>query len=209
MLDAGVEVFARDGYHGAGVEEIATMAGISKPMVYLYFGSKEQLFVSCIRREAARLHEIVAGSVDVSAATSYERLQNALRAFFGFVADRRGAWSVLYRKARAQGPPVSDEVAALRAQMIEAIADMLVRARAVATAPEVDDEAFAAAHALVGACESLADWMVDQPAADPEVAAQRLMRFAWSGLAQAMQSVEPAATGQDRVRAGEALTPES
>ncbi|MGH8794645.1 MAG: TetR/AcrR family transcriptional regulator, partial [Stackebrandtia sp.] len=130
MLDAAVEVFARDGYHPAGVNEIAQIAGISKPMVYLYFGSKEELFVACIRREAARLREMIGRSVGDADAPPRDQLWSALRAFFGFVAEHRGAWSVLVRRARAQGSPVSDEVAELRDQMVDTIAVLLVRAAA-------------------------------------------------------------------------------
>ncbi|MEV7196337.1 helix-turn-helix domain-containing protein [Streptomyces sp. NPDC093510] len=54
-MDVAVRVFAKRGYHGASVDEIAELAGISKPMVYLYLDSKEGLFLACLRREADRL----------------------------------------------------------------------------------------------------------------------------------------------------------
>ena len=43
MLDVAERVFAELGYDGASMDEIARGAGISKPMVYSYFGSKEGL----------------------------------------------------------------------------------------------------------------------------------------------------------------------
>src|SRR5688572_14693748 len=55
IIDEAVRVFSKRGYHGASVDEIADLAGISKPMVYLYLESKEGLFTACIRREAERL----------------------------------------------------------------------------------------------------------------------------------------------------------
>ena len=49
MLDAAGRAFARDGYHAASMDEIARAAGISKPMLYNYFGSKEGLYVAYVR----------------------------------------------------------------------------------------------------------------------------------------------------------------
>ncbi|MFI6286758.1 helix-turn-helix domain-containing protein [Streptomyces sp. NPDC051018] len=55
MLDAAVRTFGRRGYRAASMDEIAELAGVSKPLVYLYLNSKEELFTACIRREAAAL----------------------------------------------------------------------------------------------------------------------------------------------------------
>ncbi len=55
MLDAAVLTFARRGYRTASMDEIAELAGVSKPLVYLYLNSKEELFSAVIRREAAAL----------------------------------------------------------------------------------------------------------------------------------------------------------
>jgi len=59
ILDAAVQVFSRHGYHSASMDEVSDVAGVSKPMIYAYLGSKEDLFGQCIRREATRLLEAV------------------------------------------------------------------------------------------------------------------------------------------------------
>lgn len=50
ILDAALPVFARYGFHAASMEEIAARAGVSKGTVFLYFDSKEALFMDAIRR---------------------------------------------------------------------------------------------------------------------------------------------------------------
>ena len=55
MLDAAGRAFARDGYHDSSMDEIARVAGISKPMLYNYFGSKEGLYVAYVRRSGRTL----------------------------------------------------------------------------------------------------------------------------------------------------------
>lgn len=46
MLNAALKVFAKEGFSGAHMETVATLAGISKPTLYQYFPSKEHLFIA-------------------------------------------------------------------------------------------------------------------------------------------------------------------
>lgn len=43
LIDAAAEIFARQGYYGAGVDRIAERAGVNKRMIYHYFGDKAGL----------------------------------------------------------------------------------------------------------------------------------------------------------------------
>ncbi|MEH1014904.1 TetR/AcrR family transcriptional regulator [Micromonospora sp. CPCC 206060] len=185
MLDAAVKVFSRRGYHAASMDEIAEDAGISKPMVYAYLGPKEDLFVACLHRECTRMIEAIAGAAAPDLPPD-ERLWRGLRAFFGFVGAHRDGWSVLYRQTRGE-PPFAGQLATMRARMVEVIAGMLddaLRAQG-REARETDLEVIA--YALVGASESLADWLADHPTADPEKTATRMMNVAWLGAGQLIE----------------------
>lgn len=48
ILNSARQAFARSGYDGAGVREIAAGAGVTAMLVNRYFGSKEQLFAEAI-----------------------------------------------------------------------------------------------------------------------------------------------------------------
>ena len=48
LLDAAADVFAKRGYHGASLDEVAEAAGFSKGAVYSNFASKEDLFIALI-----------------------------------------------------------------------------------------------------------------------------------------------------------------
>jgi AcrR family transcriptional regulator len=180
MLDAAVRVFSGRGFHAASMDEIAETAGISKPMVYAYLGTKEELFIACVHREATRLMEAIASVVELDLPIE-EQLWRGLRAFFAFVGAHREGWSVLYRQARGQ-QPFAVEVAAMRRRMVDVAAGVLARMieSAGARTPHPDDLT-AMAYALVGAGESLADWVVDHAEEDPEVTATRMMNFVWLG----------------------------
>jgi AcrR family transcriptional regulator len=59
MLRAAGDAFARFGFHGASMDAIAQAAGISKPMLYNYFGSKQGLYAAYIAEELSGLRERV------------------------------------------------------------------------------------------------------------------------------------------------------
>jgi AcrR family transcriptional regulator len=158
ILDVAGRAFARGDFHTASMDEIAELAGISKPMLYSYFGSKEGLYVAYIRRTGRELVERINGAV-ASDERPVSRLRARIEEFLTFVEEHRDGWVVLFREASANRP-LAEEVAELRGQLIEAIRRMLQRGGA----PQPPTPAAEAiAHAIVGAGESLANWWLKHP----------------------------------------------
>ena len=182
ILDAAVRVFSRYGYHNASMDEISEVAGVSKPMIYAYLGSKEDLFGACIRREATLLLEAVTGGIRAELSPDMQ-LWHGLGAFFRFVGANRESWRVLHRQATSQGGPFSDEVVAMRNRAIALVDALLVR---TATKRGLDEQATRAtealAAALVGSAESLADWWLDHPDITDRTLASWLMNLVWMGF---------------------------
>ncbi|MGW7517386.1 TetR/AcrR family transcriptional regulator [Streptomyces sp. NPDC054796] len=194
IIDAAVQVFSKRGYHAASVDEIAELAGISKPMVYLYLDSKEGLFLACVHREAGRLTEAFREAAR-GAQTPGLRLRAGLSAFFAFVSDHRDSWVVLHRQTSAMSETVTAEVSKARRSVMAQV-EGLVRAGIAesAGAPELgDEEADFVAHALVGAADTLTDWMESHPRETPERVTQRLMNMVWVGMRNVLagESLEP------------------
>ncbi|MFC5925996.1 TetR/AcrR family transcriptional regulator [Micromonospora vulcania] len=187
MLDAAVKVFSRRGFHAASMDEIAEDAGISKPMVYAYLGTKEELFVACLHREGTRMMQAIAGAAAPDLPAD-ERLWRGLKAFFGFVGAHRDGWAVLYRQARGE-QPFAGELATMRTRLVEVVAGMLDHALRAEGREVAGTDLEVVAYALVGATESLADWLADRPEADPEKTATRMMNVAWLGAAQLLHGV--------------------
>ncbi|GAA0254503.1 TetR/AcrR family transcriptional regulator [Cryptosporangium japonicum] len=181
MLDAATAVFSERGFHAASMDEIAERAGISKPMVYLYLGSKGELFSACIRRAGGQLTEAISAAA-APELPAEQQLWAAVQAFFEFVGEHRDAWAVMFRQARGEGE-FAGEVAGIRRLVVDNVADLF--ARAIHSAGALDpgpDELRALAHALVGTGESMAEWLLDHPDERPETAATRLMNMLWMGL---------------------------
>jgi AcrR family transcriptional regulator len=182
ILDAAVRVFSRNGYHAASMDEISDVAGISKPMIYAYLGSKDDLFAACVRREADEFLAAIAAAVKPDLPADVQ-LWHGLCSFFGFVGEHRDSWRVLHRQLIAQGGPFSAELNAMRQRTIELVATLLMRAGSAAGVGETGLESVEAlATALVGAAESLADWWLDHPAETAGSVASTLMNLVWLGF---------------------------
>ncbi|MFI8767781.1 TetR/AcrR family transcriptional regulator [Streptomyces sp. NPDC053792] len=188
MVDAAVRCFARQGYQTASMDGIAELAGVSKPLVYLYLGSKEELFTACIRREAQALLGAVAAGVGGPEVPPDERLWAGLLAFFTYAAEHPDSWVVLSRQARTQGEPFAGEVARMRDEIVAFVAGLIGEAAEAADGVITGRDVDALAQALVGSAESLASWANETPGVTAKDAASTLMNFAWAGLGNLMKS---------------------
>ena len=182
MLRVAERAFAARGFHAASVDAIAERAGISKPMVYAYFGSKEGLYRACMRRARELLFEVLRKNVDTAAAPD-EQLWHGLLAFFTFVRDEPDPWTVLLGDVTAGTGPFAAEGAEVRREIAALVADLLRRSAAEhgrpPPTPELTEQL---ARALIGAGESLAGWWGEHPEQPAERVALVLMNFAWNGL---------------------------
>lgn len=177
MLDAAIHVFAEHGYRQASMDAIAREAETSKPMLYLYYGSKEELFGACVTRESGRLMKALEEQIAPDDSPR-ERLEKVIAAFLAFVEATADSWNVVYRQAEAE-PAFREQVETTRRLFVELTADLLERS--TPTKWEREDTKIIAT-ALVGAGEAVAD-RIACGAISRDKATQLLLQLSWSGLA--------------------------
>jgi AcrR family transcriptional regulator len=178
LLDVAESLFAAQGYDATSIEQLAHAAGISRPIVYEHFGSKEGIYLACLRRARTGLDSAIAEAV-VGVDDLEQRLHAGIDACFTFIETQPERWAVLFNGVAVTGT-VATEATKLRFDTIGAIADLL---RAAGThAPDMEIEAFA--HALSGAAEQIERWWRANPQLRRKDVVDYLHRFAWSGLHQ-------------------------
>ncbi|MGM1064269.1 TetR/AcrR family transcriptional regulator [Saccharothrix sp. Mg75] len=178
MLDVAEAVFAERGYLAASMDEIAERVGVSKPMLYEYYGSKEGLLIGCIHRARTELLERTQRAI-AGAEGPEEVLRRGLLAFFEFIAGHERSWSLLRHEAAITVPSAVEEVEGIRRQQTDLISAVLV-----AFAPDLDPvEAEAFAEIVVGATERLALWCERRPDVGPERATDYVVDVVWRGVA--------------------------
>lgn len=171
LLVAARAVFARHGFHGASVEEIASEAGFSTGALYSNFDGKESLFLALMDWEIDQHAREIAGAVAQQASvaaraaggarqwmTTIEREPEALLLFMEF-------WAYGVRDADIR-PKVAERFAYMRQVLTGLIADGV---------RDFDLELAIPAEHLAIAIDALADGIARQKLADPEAVPDELM----------------------------------
>lgn len=176
MLDAAVQVFSINGYHETSMDAIAAKAEISKPMLYLYYGSKEELFGACLTRELGRFIDAVRADIDFKLPPQ-DMLRGIILSFLSYIDANRASWIVLYTQATSS-QAFAHTVREGRERIIDLVARML-SAGTRNPRPEADFQITAIA--LVGAGEAVAT-RVSTGDVDVDDAAELLINLFWRGL---------------------------
>jgi AcrR family transcriptional regulator len=154
LLELAEGLFGERGYTGASMDELARRAGVTKPVVYELFGSKDGVFEACVERSIEQLREDVVAAV--RAETEPEaRLRAGGIAFLRFAAGNRVAWDLM-----SMGGRFAEQARAVRSSQADLIRDLMAEIAAEGTDPR---ELEVAAHAVNAAYEGVAHWMWEHP----------------------------------------------
>jgi AcrR family transcriptional regulator len=102
LLEAAADLFAEKGYVGTFVREIVEKAGVSKPILYYYFESKEGLFYAILKWAADAQHAIL-NEIFETDGTVFDRLIYLYRRVYEAIQE----YPSLYKMIRGliYGPP--------------------------------------------------------------------------------------------------------
>jgi AcrR family transcriptional regulator len=192
MLDAAVQMFSVNGYHETSMDAIAAKAEISKPMLYLYYGSKEELFGACLNRELTRFIDGVREDINLEQSPK-DLLRNTIVSFLHYIDANRASWIVMYTQATSS-QAFAHTVREGRERIVELVGRLL---RAGTRNPEPDTDFEMMAVALVGAGEAVAT-RVSTGDTDVDEAAELMINLFWRGLkgAPSDRDVAEVASGQ-------------
>jgi AcrR family transcriptional regulator len=153
LVELGEQLFAERGFAKASMDELARRAGVTKPVIYELFGSKEGLFRACLEGLALRLAQQIADAARAEQ-NPEARLRAGGLAFLRFASDNRVAYELLYEGR------FSDAAVSVRKRQAALILELM---REMAPAGVDPRELELAAHAVNSAYEGVAHWMWDHP----------------------------------------------
>jgi AcrR family transcriptional regulator len=109
VLDAALKVFVDRGYAGASMDAIAEAAGVTKPVVYECYPSKQELFGALLEREEQRLLGSVTAALpqQVRVDGVQDLLVNAFTALLQAAADAPNSWRVVFGSDQGSEPVVA------------------------------------------------------------------------------------------------------
>jgi AcrR family transcriptional regulator len=176
LLEIARTLFAERGFEGASIEEIATRAGVSKPIVYEHFGGKEGLYAVVVDREVRTLLTMMRSSL--TAGRPRELLEQATFALLDYIDESSDGFRILVRDSPLGSDSGSfGSILGDIASRVEYILEAEFRSRGL-------DPEYAPMYAqmLVGMVGTTGQWWLNaRKAAKADVAAH-LVNLAWNGL---------------------------
>ncbi len=167
VLDAALRLFVERGYRGASMEAIGEAAGVTKPVVYECYPSKEDLFAALLEREERRLLEAVAAALPRNASEDdVEGLAvGAFKALLAAAADAPDSWRVVFGSEHGAEPAVARRFRAGREAVVSQLAGLLLELLRARGASGADRLSPALAELLTSLGEGGVRLMLD-PASD-------------------------------------------
>lgn len=150
ILRASADLFARRGFAGVTVAEIAAQVGISPAAIYRHFTGKDEILAALFDEALDRLVEATGGAPD----DPFAELEHRAREHARFVVSERQLAAIRAREERALAEPFRQQLALREQRYVERWETCIRRCH-----PDLDAAAARGATlAALGALNSVAEW---------------------------------------------------
>jgi AcrR family transcriptional regulator len=178
LLDVALETFANKGFHGTSMNEVAEAAGVTKPVLYQHFESKDALYNELVDEMGARLEEAIMKAV-ADADGPRQQVEAGFRAYFRWSIGQGAAFRVLFSDRNRSDPGLANAVARVESMVADRVAS-LIDIEGLS-----DDARHVLALGVVGIAESTSRHWLRLDLGDGSEAdafADQVAELAWSGL---------------------------
>jgi AcrR family transcriptional regulator len=200
VLRMALQLFLEQGYHRTSLSEIATRLNITKPALYNYFRSKEEILIECFR-QGQDLYEANFAAIENSGGDGLSKLRGLIRAYVHVIASDFGVCVTrlddreLSREARAEVRGAKRRInSAFREQIAAGIADGSVQA----CDPKLTT------FLIAGALNGIGAWYRPDGALSAETIAEEFVRRLTESLAALQSAGGGTGAKQQRAKAPKA-----
>jgi AcrR family transcriptional regulator len=126
LIDVAIQAFARKGYHSTTMEEVALGAGITKPVIYQHFRSKQELYIAILTHVGDAMIAAISNAT-ATVQSSEERFERGIAAYFRFVYDHRTAFELIFGSSPRRDPEFRTIIASVEERIASNITSELDR----------------------------------------------------------------------------------
>jgi AcrR family transcriptional regulator len=178
FVDAALRALDRHGPDLA-MEDVASAAGVTKPVLYRHFTDKEDLCVALGRRGTDILFERLIPATSQEEAP-VPRIRKSLDAFFSVIEDFPNLYRLLARRSFGDHPLDSDPVREDKERVATALSRLLGD---YMRALELDSEAAEPwAYSLVGMVQTTGEWWLERRSMSREAIVEYLTTIIWAAI---------------------------
>jgi AcrR family transcriptional regulator len=178
VIQTAARAFRARGYHNTSLDDIAALLNVTKPTIYHYVQSKEQILFECFR---TGLEEIRAAFAEVRdpSLNGRERLISVIRRYAAAITSDFG-WCMVRAEDQDLSPEMSARIKALKSEIDQGIRQLIrtgIEDRSIrACDPKMTS------FALAGALNWISHWHREDDALSPGEIADRYIEFFDLGL---------------------------
>jgi AcrR family transcriptional regulator len=176
LILVGRALFAAKGFDGTSIEEIATHANVSKPVVYEHFGGKEGLYAVVVDREMGNLLTRLTNAL--SGGHPRKLAEQATLALLTYIEEETDGFRILSRDSTAGSTGAFSSLLNDVASQVEYVLVREFGRRRLST-----EHAAMYAQMLVGMVALTGMWWLEERTPDREVVAAHIVNLGWNGLA--------------------------
>jgi len=178
LLSVARRVFGRSGFHSVSMDEVAKEAGVTKPILYDHFNSKEELYIALLDADASSLEERVRSALQANTGNR-ERIERSFQAYFDFVDEHAGGFRLLVQETMGGEEMFRSRVREVRDRIVREVGDLIVReSRGKIERRDADTVSLA----LVGMVETVAQRNPGGAKSERRRSVETLVRLAWRGI---------------------------
>ncbi|TDP43396.1 TetR family transcriptional regulator [Zavarzinia compransoris] len=168
MLAVAAEIVAAEGIHATSMDDVAAACGVTKPMIYSYFGSKQGLIAALVERTGTIM---MAGLMAMAHVPDpAERFRRTVTLLVGQLYEQKANWQVILAAMRGEGP-ATDQARGYRAALIQITTITLAGLAPPGVAEVIARRVVSPyAYAIMGAAESGSEWWLRTPGVTREEA---------------------------------------
>ncbi|MQY20937.1 hypothetical protein NRB20_40460 [Nocardia sp. RB20] len=202
ILDAAAIEFGTRGYAAVFVADVAARAGISKPLIYQYFSSKDGLYSACVERAGAALTAGIGEAMRLSNPGFVTAAAAVLDAIFTALEPRPHDWNVLYDRSVPPDTPAAVAAGRYRRNIADQAAAGVGSAF---PAEELSDpgDLSRLIRIWMSSVSAIVSWWLDHPdqtAAEMSARTQRVLSALGSGPPRPASSAQDALSRRGRGR---------
>ena len=179
LLDVAERLFSTHGFGATSIDAIARAAHVTRPMIYKRFGSKDAIYLACLRRARGELEAMLFEAVAAAGGDLHAQFVAGADAYFRFVEQGPERWRVLFGGGAAVSGDIAETAMQLHLGTERRFAQLFRQA-----SPDADERQLAAyAHAIGGAAHQLAQWWLRTPGVARDEVVRMYCGVTWNGLA--------------------------
>ncbi|WEV72534.1 TetR/AcrR family transcriptional regulator [Bifidobacterium sp. ESL0790] len=181
LIAVGRSLFAAEGFEAVSVEEIASVAKVSKPIVYEHFGGKEGLYAVVVDREMQKLTGTLIDALSAGDTHPRQIVERTALALLTYIEENSEGFNVLVRDSPSTDPAGS--FSSLLGDVSLRVEEILTQAFKQHKLPAKGVPYYA--QMLVGMTVFTGQyWAANQRKIDKKQLAAHIVNLAWNGLSR-------------------------